>query len=596
MKTILLRALLLCAVLLLCMGAALADEQFSAETQADLFTAGGTPEIRAAQTYTAMELGEYIADQLGQQAAEIDVTAYGFTTDGESVSALVAVYSDVINSHPELFYVGSRLGYSWNESGTVVSITPEYLYEGEDLQNRIAAFEGTVSSIASYASRAATTVGKLAAVNDYFCVNFQYDTSYTVYRPDLLFSGGKGVCQAYMLAYSAVLNELGIANTYATSDAMNHTWNLVQVDGSWYHVDVTWNDPTPNVPLRAGHDNFLLSDSGIAAADHYSWSSSVSASSTKYDSFFWVNQSSPLGIWGDKIYYGDVEASNGERTVHCWSASSGSTQDVLTYNVVFFDGSYYPTNGYYSTGIAADAEYIYYGALGSLYAYPVAGGTPQAFYHTGADTKQIVSCFMQGNTIRMLALDHAAGTTELHSTSAYVEPGALVSEPAFAELWPGETLTVTVSDENGAQITAAEWDFDDQAIEMGEYGVFTALRPGCYVIKAWLDGWEPAETVVVIHSEDRFVLPSETKTVETEAFVNTAVEEVVLPEGVEVIGDGAFSNCSALVLVQIPDSVTEISPNAFDGINKYIMTILCGEGSTAHLYAQETGMEFQLLP
>lgn len=28
-----------------------------------------------------------------------------------------------------------------------------------------------------------------------------------------------------------------------TSSSMNHAWNLIQIDGNYYHVDVTWDDP-----------------------------------------------------------------------------------------------------------------------------------------------------------------------------------------------------------------------------------------------------------------------------------------------------------------------------------------------------------------
>lgn len=53
---------------------------------------------------------------------------------------------------------------------------------------------------------------------------------------------GKGVCKAYAEAYSLLLNLVGIENYGVVSNEMNHMWNIVNIDGEWYHVDCTWDD------------------------------------------------------------------------------------------------------------------------------------------------------------------------------------------------------------------------------------------------------------------------------------------------------------------------------------------------------------------
>ena len=35
-----------------------------------------------------------------------------------------------------------------------------------------------------------------------------------------------------------------IESDLVLSDALNHAWNKVYIDGVAYHVDVTWDDPT----------------------------------------------------------------------------------------------------------------------------------------------------------------------------------------------------------------------------------------------------------------------------------------------------------------------------------------------------------------
>ena len=58
----------------------------------------------------------------------------------------------------------------------------------------------------------------------------------------------KGVCQGYALLALKMLRELGIETLYVVGEVNTgpHAWNLVKVDGEWYHLDTTWNDPVPD--------------------------------------------------------------------------------------------------------------------------------------------------------------------------------------------------------------------------------------------------------------------------------------------------------------------------------------------------------------
>ena len=60
-------------------------------------------------------------------------------------------------------------------------------------------------------------------------------------------------------------------------------------------------------------------------------------------------------------------------------------------------------------------------------------------------------------------------------------------------------------------------------------------------------------------------LPAGVKTIEGDAFINTGLTAVVLPEGLSRIGFQAFDGCGSLREVTIPVSVTEIEMWAFSG-------------------------------
>ena len=62
----------------------------------------------------------------------------------------------------------------------------------------------------------------------------------------------------------------------------------------------------------------------------------------------------------------------------------------------------------------------------------------------------------------------------------------------------------------------------------------------------------------------RLVLPEGVKIIEDFAFFGQEFEEVILPEGLEEIGAGAFEACSALVRVIFPQSLQKLGEYAFD--------------------------------
>lgn len=83
-------------------------------------------------------------------------------------------------------------------------------------------------------------------LHDWLTHHANYDYSpkeNALYQPAGVLIHGKGICQSYTDAYSLLLNKVGIENLAVESKAMDHTWNLVRIDGTWCHVDVTWDDP-----------------------------------------------------------------------------------------------------------------------------------------------------------------------------------------------------------------------------------------------------------------------------------------------------------------------------------------------------------------
>lgn len=52
------------------------------------------------------------------------------------------------------------------------------------------------------------------------------------------------------------------------SKGIGHAWNLVRLNGRWYHLDVTWDDPIPDQAGRLRYDYYLLPDK-LIKKDHF---------------------------------------------------------------------------------------------------------------------------------------------------------------------------------------------------------------------------------------------------------------------------------------------------------------------------------------
>lgn len=73
---------------------------------------------------------------------------------------------------------------------------------------------------------------------------------------------GKAVCSGYAKAFDLLSKSYGLSSVIVTGTATNssgitepHAWNQIYLDGEWYNVDVTWEDPITNV--KVGFNNLF---------------------------------------------------------------------------------------------------------------------------------------------------------------------------------------------------------------------------------------------------------------------------------------------------------------------------------------------------
>lgn len=82
-------------------------------------------------------------------------------------------------------------------------------------------------------------------------------------------------------------------------------------------------------------------------------------------------------------------------------------------------------------------------------------------------------------------------------------------------------------------------------------------------------------------------IPAMMNTIEAEAFMATAAEQINVPAGTESIEDGAFANCDNLLLVVIPGTRTAITGDPFAGSD---VAVICPDNSTAAAWCDAHGI------
>lgn len=93
-------------------------------------------------------------------------------------------------------------------------------------------------------------------------------------NPYGFFTGRAAICTGYTSTFQLLMDLLDIECVTVEGTAYNgtedHAWNMVRLDGAWYCVDVTWDDPVSSapVPAYAAHLYFNVTSDFMRRSDH----------------------------------------------------------------------------------------------------------------------------------------------------------------------------------------------------------------------------------------------------------------------------------------------------------------------------------------
>ncbi len=117
-----------------------------------------------------------------------------------------------------------------------------------------------------------TDYEKELAIHDFIILSYKYgptDTSNIPQRAHSIVgivSDGEGICESYANTFQFMCRLAGIDSQLITGEVngVGHMWNIVKIDGEYYHVDVTSDDPYPDVEGRLRYNYFNVTDDMIA--------------------------------------------------------------------------------------------------------------------------------------------------------------------------------------------------------------------------------------------------------------------------------------------------------------------------------------------
>lgn len=163
-----------------------------------------------------------------------------------------------------IFYLKSTSA-SLDDRGKYFNINFSYKYSATQVEEMNNLAETEAKRIISQIPKGADDYEKLLFIHDWLVKNVQKDTE-SEYSSSIYGTLVKrtALCEGYAKTFSYLCNLLNIENIIVTGETdVPHMWNMVKLKGSWYHVDVTWDDVNIGLPDFISYQFFLVPDETV---------------------------------------------------------------------------------------------------------------------------------------------------------------------------------------------------------------------------------------------------------------------------------------------------------------------------------------------
>ncbi len=312
-------------------------------------------------------------DESGNKIEEIhygiDISSLNLTLEDEEL--INEICEKILYFHPELLTY-NYWNY-WYSGGKILFLEIFYIFDEEECETEKAKLQNAIDEYVSLAENVPDTVGKLLVVHDAFAKNCRYATEELAYiesnenydiKENVIYTGygalvnKVAVCQGNAIALNQIFKALGFETALCCNDnpEVNHIWNMVKIDGNWYHIDETRNDSdvfdTDGSLMQGNYYNwFLVTDEFLVNTGHgqkTDWEidgdeTNISCTDDKYGSGYIFSGDYKYGSW-----YGNITYENSKYKMNIMGVveTSKTTGKAKLYqkNFPYFYSSYINTD------------------------------------------------------------------------------------------------------------------------------------------------------------------------------------------------------------------------------------------------------------
>lgn len=495
-------------------------------------TAPSSDSMEIVQAIDWNQIDAYLYQQFRAKKTDISLSEYKIPSSyaGTLVSA-------VVNEHPDLYAVDVWNTYTYySTSGYCVKIAATYNAGYDD-----AAFQNAVNEALGSLDYNMDDMQKAITLHDYLVLNCEYysDSSTfpdTVYDAYAALVDRKAVCQGYALAYKYLLNQAGVDCYMVTSSAMNHAWNLIALNGQYYQVDTTWDDPLQDRLGYARHKYMFVSDEAFQSSrDHYGWqvtyrnqAVNLVADDTTYDNAFWVDINSPFVIKDNNFYY----VNRNTRKITKRGYTTGEESSIYTISDTWRptgNSSSYYTGSY--SGLFTLGDRLYFNTPDYVYSISYDGNDLRLETKklSGASGSVYGITYREGLVYYVLYTEYKYSketplTTQL--LNEHVVPVSKITvNPSEVSLGTGEEIQLEVQIlPSTAAGRVIEWQSSNLNVATVEEGLVTAIGKGTCVITATVDGKQSACSVTVRRKTDNPIFNPAPRTIDSGESVTIVAE------------------------------------------------------------------------
>ena len=184
-------------------------------------------------------------DENGNYSTE-RIRLTGMTMTQESIRHALNAYTF---DHPQVFWLRNLFGYACSDEETIVECYS--VMSAEDCNEKSELLAVSVGDILKGITPEMSPYDKEKYIHDRVLAGCTYKHNVASMSDGWEYFSvfgalvkGEAVCEGYAKSIQLLLNLSGMecCTIRGTADSVEHMWNVVKIDDSWYHMDPTWDD------------------------------------------------------------------------------------------------------------------------------------------------------------------------------------------------------------------------------------------------------------------------------------------------------------------------------------------------------------------